>query len=146
MKKRTLIAILFSILTVQGVRAELITSPGKHAYQDSNVVIDISGTKPTEMNFTMVFDLPQFKGQTGTGKGSPMNISSKNWAAQFVAPNQLWIFDGLGKLTLFERTIEPNGFKGSDSEVIPTLMANAPEELRLFMTLTTLRFQTKPIK
>lgn len=140
-----LYSIIASILIAQVVQAELITSSGTHSFQNGEIVVGIAGAKPDEMNFTMTFDLPSFKGQTGTGKRSPMKVAPTGWAAQFVAPNELWIFDGLGKVTLFERTIDPRGFKGSDSTVVPNLLKNAPEELRLFMAKST-SFQETPIK
>lgn len=133
MKTPFLIAILTALLSVQGVHAELITTAGTHSFRNGEVIVSVAGTRPDELNFTMTFDLPSFRGQTGTGKGSPMKLAPTGWAAQYVAPNELWIFDGFGKVTLYERTIDPPGFKGSDSKIVPSLLKNAPEELRLFM-------------
>jgi hypothetical protein len=78
----------------------------------------------------MSFNLPTFKGETGTGKDHPMKLAPGKWAAQFVAPNQLWIFDGLGQVHLYERTIKPSGYKASSSSVVPALLVEAPKELR----------------
>jgi hypothetical protein len=133
MKTPFLITILAAILSVQVVHAELVTAAGTHSFRNGEVVVRVDGARPNELNFTMTFDLPSFRGETGTGKGSPMKVAPKGWAAQFVAPNELWIFDGLGKITLYERTIDPIGFKGSGSTSVPSLLKNAPEELRLFM-------------
>ena len=85
----------------------------------------------------MRFELPTFKGETGTGKGRPMTVAPNKWAAQFVAPNQLWIFDGLGHVTLYERTIKPSGFKGSGSESVPELLTKAPKELQAIISNIT---------
>jgi hypothetical protein len=74
-----------------------------------------------------------------------MKVAPTGWAAQFVAPNELWIFDGFGKVTLYERTIDPRGFKGSDSTVVPGLLQKAPEELRLLIARSASTKET-PIK
>lgn len=113
-----------------GGHAQLITAAGTHSFPEQSVAIAITGDEPNELNFTMSFDLPNFKGQTGTGKGHPMKLAPGKWAAQFVAPNQLWIFDGLGQVHLYERTLNPSGFKASQSSLVPALLAEAPEELR----------------
>lgn len=133
MKTPFLITILAAILSCQVVHAELITTAGTHSFRNGEVLVSVAGTRPDELNFTMTFDLPSFRGQTGTGKGSPMKVAPTGWAVQFVAPNELWIFDGFGKITLYERTINPSGFKGRDSNNDPSLLKNAPEELRLFI-------------
>jgi hypothetical protein len=91
--------------------------------------LTVSGTALISLLW-YIFNLPTFKGQTGTGKGHPMKLAPGKWAAQFVPPNQLWISDGLGQVHLYERTIDPSGFKASQSSLVPALMIEAPEELR----------------
>ncbi len=140
-----LISIIAVFLSAQVVQAELITSAGTHSFRNGEVVVGVSGAKPDEMNFTMTFDLPSFKGQTGTGKTSPIKVIPTGWAAQFVAPNELWIFDGFGKVTLYEHTIDPRGFKASDSTAVPSLLQKAPEELRLFIARSASTKET-PVK
>lgn len=139
-------ALVVLLLSVNISRAELLTSAGIHAFPDSKVVVSITGTELSEMDFKMTFDIPTFKAEVGTGKGSPMKVAPNGWAAQFVSPNQLWIFDGLGKVTLFERTIDPRGFKQSDSSVVPSLLTKAPEELRFLMAKTGSADKTAPNK
>ena len=137
MKTILLYTTLLLIFAPHTIRAQLIESAGKHPFPEESVVIEIAGTSTDELNFTMKFELPSFKGQTGTGKGSPIKVAPNKWAAQFVAPNQLWIFDGLGHVTLYERTIEPSGFKGSGSKVVPELLTKAPKELQAIISNIT---------
>ncbi len=121
---------IFLALGLPHIQAQLITEIGTHSFPEHGVAIIISGAKEDELNFTMSFELPSFKGQTGTGKGVPMKLAPGKWAAKFVSPNQLWIFDGLGQVHLYERTINPNGFKASSSDLVPALLTKAPKELK----------------
>lgn len=136
MKLKYITALTVLFISAKMARAELLTSAGIHPFPESKVVVSITGTVPSEMNFKMAFDLPSFKAEFSTRKGSPMKVAPSGWATQFVAPNQLWIFDGLGQVTLFERTVDPRGFKQTDSSVVPDLLTKAPEELRLLMAKT----------
>ena len=130
MKNILLSIIILLAAGLPNIHAQLITVAGTHSFPDQAVTIAIIGAEPDELNFTISFDLPSFKGRTGTGKGHPMKLAPSKWVAQFVAPNQLWIFDGLGQVHLYERTINPSGFKASQSSVVPALLVEAPKELR----------------
>lgn len=130
MKKILLSIVLLLAASLPNIHAQLITDAGTHSFSDQAVTIAITGAEPDELNFTMSFDLPSFKGRTGTGKEHPMKLAPGKWAAQFVAPNQLWIFDGLGQVHLYERTISPSGFNASQSRIVPTLLVQVPKELR----------------
>lgn len=67
---------------------------------------------------------------TGIGKGHFISVIPKQWAAVFRPPHELWIYDGKGALHLYERTMNPSGFKSSSSTVVPELFSQAPEELK----------------
>ncbi len=136
---RKILVTIVTLLAVglPNIHAQLITESGTHSFSEQSVTVAITGDEPNKQNFTMSFDLPSFKGQTGTGKGHPMKLAPGKWAAQFAPPNQLWIFDGLGQVHLYERTIEPSGFKASQSSVVPSLLVEAPEELREIISEST---------
>jgi len=143
MKRILLSIVILLAVGLPNIHAQLITDAGTHSFPDQSVTIAITGAEPGKLNFTMSFDLPSFKGETGTGKGHPMKLAPGKWAAQFVAPNQLWIFDGLGQVHLYERTINPSGFKASQSSIVPALLVEAPEELRTVISESpTLKKQT----
>jgi hypothetical protein len=73
------------------------------------------------------------EGSTGIGKDSSLAVVPGRWAAQFSPPYELWIYDGTDKLTLYERTIDPKGFKASSSNVVPQLLARVPAALKQLM-------------
>lgn len=114
--------------------APLLTTSGTSSYSNHGVTITLTETPAAALEVRLAFNLPDFSGSTGTGKDSPMEIVPGKWAAQFEAPNRLWLYDGLGLVRLYERTLKPRGFKASDSRSVTSLPVSAPPELRKFMS------------
>jgi hypothetical protein len=129
--KTTLVCLLLA-LSAAWIMAEesLITTFGNHSYAEHGVVVEATDSGDASVIIKLRFDLPGFKGAVGTGKNAPMKMLPGKWAMQFVPPNELWIYDGLGRLRLMERTITPSGFKTSSSDAVPELLIRVPEKLR----------------
>jgi len=105
----------------------LIHQFGSVDLKQFGVNIELGSKDPSGLTVRLKF---QGAGETGTGADSSIPIIPGKWAAQFVAPNQLWIYDGASTVLLYERTISPKGFKASSSAVVPSLLERAPTELR----------------
>jgi len=106
----------------------LIRKAGSYQYPTNHVRITFREVGKYAMEVRMSFDGKDSGGTVGTGEGSPMRVDREGWAAQYIAPNELWLYDGLGQLRLYERTA--HGFKGSNSSSVPTLLDRAPRQLR----------------
>jgi hypothetical protein len=96
--------------------------------KDHGVTIELTQKKPFGLAVRMTFDASGSRGlgTTGTGDDSSIPIAQGKWAVEFVAPNELWIYDGLSAVMLYEHTISPAGFKASAS---PELLKRAPKAL-----------------
>lgn len=119
----------------------LITAPGSYSYPESSAQVVFEESGESALIIRLTYKTPNGSVATGTGKDSPMKVAAHKWAAQIVPPNELWIHDGLGGVTLYERTIKPSGFKVTSSSVRPKVLERAPKQL-----LETVSVQGKPEK
>lgn len=123
------VALICCALVCYG-QEKLIRHFGSVDLKQFRVTIDLGSKEPSGLTVRLKF---QDAGETGTGADSSIPIVPGKWAAQFVAPNELWIYDGASTVLLYERTISPEGFKASSSAVVPRLLGRAPIELRAIM-------------
>lgn len=108
--------------------AKLIKEPGEYKFTTDGVTIAVRTFDPA-LDVRITYNLPSFRGTTGTGDDSPLRIAPHQWAIQFEAPNQTWIYNGIDRLWLFERTVTPSGFKASESISAPRILDNAPKAI-----------------
>jgi len=132
MKTISQIIAICSAFFLPNIQAQLITDKGTHSFPKHAVIIKITGVEPDNLKFTMEFDSPSSKyasSKYAISTGDSMKWAAEKWAAQFVAPNELWIFDGFGRVSLYER-IGTFSSKVSDSDSNRQLLVKAPKELK----------------
>lgn len=105
---------------------------GVYSFSGENydVVVELTEVTQGELAPKITFREGSKSGSVGIGKKSSITVVPGRWAAQFHPPYELWVYDGVSKLQLYERTLNPDGFKSSSSIVVPELRERAPEELK----------------
>ena len=98
-----------------------------------DVTVDLKEAASDALAPKITFGENGKEASTGIGKDNSLAVVTGRWAAQFYPPYELWIFDGTDKLQLYERTVDPKGFKSSSSSVVPSLQERAPAEIRQLM-------------
>lgn len=94
-----------------------------------DVSIELDKVAEDKLAPKITFTEEGWKGTTGIGKDSAYAVIPGKWAVVFVAPYELWVYDGGDKVVLHERTIEPSGFRAVSSLKRPSLLKRAPKGL-----------------
>jgi hypothetical protein len=98
-----------------------IHSSGTYKFPGSGATVTL--TEPSLGALTVRYGYDKPNGYLASTSG-PFKVDPTNWLAVFVAPNELWIYDGLDTVRLEERTTK--GFKGTSSNIKASLLKRAP--------------------
>ncbi|MGJ8671308.1 hypothetical protein [Rubritalea sp.] len=115
----------FLLISSSYAKDELIYQYGTYTYKNTDHSLTLTLSKPEDSKLALkgVFD-GSFT--VGTGQNSPFTVTPNKWFVYFNPPNEIWTFDGVSKLHLYEKTSKPYGLKASSSEVLPNLIEKAP--------------------
>lgn len=133
MKTVFTLLILIATISIGDANDMVMRDYGVYSFkgEDFDVIVELAKVAENGLAPKITFkDGDKEVGSTGIGKGSSLTVIPGHWAAQFRPPYELWIYDGTSKLQLYERTMEPIGFKASSSSVVPELRDRAPEVLK----------------
>lgn len=113
----------------------IMRSFGSYSFsgEDYDVLVVLKESTKGELVPSITFRSGQLTGITGIGKGASIPVKKGQWVVQFFPPHELWIFNGAQRIDLYERTIEPRGFKASSSTVAPKIRAKVPTAMKKLM-------------
>ena len=136
MKRITLLA--FSTLLLLGGPLygvdQLIVHPGKYADDKVGVTLLIDTPDAAHIRFKISYQPDSKTDHEGRsvlqrvtlGEPEPLAVRPDRWAFYIEAPNLIWFYDGIERLTLWTVTSE-RGLSWVDSTIVH--MSNGPEEL-----------------
>jgi len=127
-------AALFGCSTLQDGKGELVTSVGKHNYQDGKLVVQVEVPDRNHVAWNVSWEVVHVRGSGerplvqswSENTPQPQSVSADRWAFYFIGPNELWFYDGKGKFLQFRGTS-----KGLVSELCdPQVSRRAPKALK----------------